>query len=429
MAIMTWAEAIKLAPTNLEAAIHYGAVQEDPIFQRLPFEWWPGGQSVTWTQTTTLGASAWRLVTDAIAGVLPTRTQWVQTLREIYTQMEVPPLHEGSVSNVIDQRAANQRDMSRSIGLQLRSDLIIGEENTSAIGATLTTKGVDGIKFGPGWAAGLVYLFFDDTADTIAISSDGTTYGTAVSVAGTLDQHQVALYDGVAGKTHQYAYITLDTSDCEGAGDVTTINAATGITLTTAKKPAGLAQWIHPDQRIWGTLTTTPTATGDAATLAQLDWGLDMVPGCNLIVTSKRTRRSLKALLAGSADIVTHWMGQALARPMLGYEGIPIWVCDNLPLTESAGVGASGAGLTCGSIYFVRVDPFDGFSTYYWNEGGASVSINDDGVETPVGLPIYYRDLGEISTTLTDHHLRMTGHFCPVLKNTQALAEVHGINN
>jgi hypothetical protein len=152
-----------------------------------------------------------------------------------------------------------------------------------------------------------------------------------------------------------------------------------------------------------------------------------MVPGCNLIVTTKRTRRSLKQLLAGSADIVTHWMGQALARPMLGYEGIPIWVSDNLPLTETTGV--AGTCTTGGSIYFVRVDAYDGFSTYYWNEGGASVSINDDGVETPVGLPIYYRDLGEVSTTLTNHYLRMTGHFCPVLKNTQALAEVHGINN
>jgi hypothetical protein len=427
MAIMTWAEAIKLSPTNLEAAIHYGAVQEDPIFSRLPFEWWPGGQSVTWTQTTTLPTTAWRLVTDAMSGSAPTRTQWVQTLREAYTQMEVPPLHEGSISNVINQRAANITDMSRSIGLAVRNTIIAGEENTVAIGATATTKGVDGAKFGPGWAAGLVYLHFDDTADTIAISSDGTTYGTAVSTAGPIDLHQVALYDGVAGKTHQYCYLTLDGSDIEGGGDFTTVDAATGITLTTAKKPAGLIQWPYPTQRIWGTLTTTPTAAGDAASLAQLDYGLDMVPGCNLIVTTKRTRRSLKALLAGSADTVTHWMGKALARPMLGYEGIPIWVSDQLPITETAGVG--GTATTCGSIYFVRVDAYDGFSTYYWNEGGASVSVNDDGVETPVGLPIYYRDLGEISTTLSDSYLRMTGHFCPVLKNTQALFEVHGINN
>jgi hypothetical protein len=427
MAIMTWAEAIKLAPTNLEAAIHYGAVQEDPIFQLLPFEWWPGGQSVTWTQTTTLPTSSWRTVTDAIAATAPTRTQWVQTLREIYTQMQVPPLHEGSLSNVIDQRSANQRDMSRSIGLQVRTDIVAGEENTAAIGATATTKGFEAVKFGPGWAAGLVYFTFDDTADTIAVSSDGTTYGTAVST--TADMDEVALYDGVAGKTHQYVYLTMDVSDSEGGGDWTTTNAATGVTLTTAKKPAGLIQWPYPTQRIWGTLTTSPTATGDALSLAQMDYGLDMVPGCNLIVMPKRTRRSLKTLLAGSADIVDHWMGKKLARPMLGYEGIPVWVSDNLPLTGRCGVGASGTGLTAASVYFVRVDAFDGFSTYYWNEGGASVTVNDDGVETPVGLPIYYRDLGEVSTTLTDHYLRMTGHFCPVLKNTQALFELHGINN
>jgi hypothetical protein len=239
----------------------------------------------------------------------------------------------------------------------------------------------------------------------------------------------VALYDGVAGKTHQYVYITMDVSDSAAGGDWITTTDATGIVLTSAKKPAGLLQWPYPTQRIWGTLTTTPTATGDGAALKQLDWGLDMVPGCNLIVTTQRTRRTLKGLLAGSADICDHWMGQKLARPMLGYEGIPIWTCANLPLTESAGVGATGTGTTCGSIYFARIEAADGFSVYYWNEGGANVQVMDDGVLTNVGLPIYYRDLGEISTTLTNAYPRMTGHFCPVLKNTQALAEVHGIND
>jgi len=428
MAIYTWAEAIKLAPTKLDQMIHYGAMEYDPMFLGLPFQNWPGGQSVTWYQTHTLPTTSWRTVTDAMTSTAPTRLPRVGSLKEAYTQMQVPPLHEGAVSGSVNQYAANIRDMSRSIGKEVRQTIIDGHTNTVAIGATAATKGVDKVVLGPGFAAGLVYLKFDDTADTIQLSTDGTTYGTAVDVSS--DLKGVAVYDGV--DTTKYIYLWFDFSDSDTGGDWTTTNAATGLTLTSSKEPDGLLTYVYPSQRVDGTLTGAPSNAGDAAALAQLDWLLDMVPGADFFITSKRTRRAIKSLLSGSADIVDHWKGMKLARNQLAYEGIPIFASSGVPITGEHYVAGTATATALSSISAVRMangDGEGGFMCYNWNEGPAATMITDEGNEQKIRLPIYSRDLGEVSTTLTDHFYRMTGHFCPVLKNTQAMATVWGINN
>lgn len=431
MAILTFAEAAKLSQSKIYQKILYGAIAEDPMLAQMSLEY-SANKDEVYFQTFTLPTSAWRIETDAMTSTAPVDRSFTVSLKNVYTQMQVPPFNETSLSDVFNQRAENVKKMSRSYGDKIRSATGASSSVTTAIGATATTKGIDGVKPSARMPAGLAYLTFDDTADTIAFSTDGVTYGTAVST--TADLHQVPLYDGVDPTL--FILLTMDVSDSEGSGDWTTTNAATGVTFASSKEPDGLYYWCWGEQRTWGTLTDTPTATGDALSFEQMDWLADQVPGDeeNLAyVMPQRTRRSFKALMraAGGIETVDTFMGRKLHRKVLGYENKPIWVNNNIPLTEAAGVGASGTGLTCTSVYLVRfaANPQDdGFALKYHTVGGPTVRVTDWNEEKQMPVPAYFRDIGEMET-LPDHILRMDGYFAGVLRNTQAMAEVHGIKD
>jgi hypothetical protein len=435
MAILTFAEASKLSPDKLYEKVLYGAVAEDAILANMNLEFHTGNE-FDFYQTTTLPTSSWRIETDTMTSTAPTRVKRRVAMKNVYTQAQVPPYNVTALSNVINQQAELVRDMSRSFGAAVRACVTKDSEYSVAIGATATTKGIDKFIPCPGLmdTPGLVYLDFDDTADTIAMSTDGTTYGTAVSTTADLDT--VPLYDGVAGRTHLHAWVTMDVSDSEGGGDWATTNAATGVTLSSSKKANGLTQWCDPAQVIWGTLGVpgagvAPTSTGDALAYKQLDALLDLVPGADCFVMPKRTRRSLKALLQASNQYETTdvFMGRKLARKVLAYESLPVWVTD-VPLTGTIGVGAGTltTGTSVFALKFARNDRDDGFAIRYHSQGGPSVRVNDWGEETSQPVPGYFRDVGEMET-LPDHIFRLDGYFAPVLRNTQAMAECRGIKD
>jgi hypothetical protein len=431
MAIFTWAEAVKASQDHFIGQLLYASMEDDPLFPLLPMKWWPGGKTVQWNQITSLPTATWRDATDSMSSTAGASIQRYTRLKEVYVQEQVPPRHINPLSDQYSQLARIQNDMALSFGQGVRDAVLAGERMTVAIGGTAASNGIDGVEIGPGHnTAGVGYLKFDDTADTIQYKAPGSSsYGATVSTSS--DLHSVAVYDG--DDTSLYILLTMDVSDSEGGGDWTTTNAATGITLTDAKKPDGLLSFVHPDNRTWGTLSDSPTAAGDGASLKQLDWLLDQVPGNRndlLILTHKRTRRTLKHLLAGSSDTVDDWRGTKLARPMLAYEGVPIYAHSSMPINRTPGVG--GTISTAGVIALVKLarDEEDGgFSTYFWNEGGSNYQVEDRGVKTgPVGVPGYYRDKGEMED-YPDHLLRLTGCFAPILKNTQCAALVDGIND
>jgi hypothetical protein len=431
MAIFTWSEAVKASQDHLIGKLLYASMEDDPIFPLLPLSWWPGGKTVQWNQITSLPTASWRDATDSMSSTAGASIQRYTRLKEVYVQEQVPPRHVEPLSDQYSQLARIQNDMALAYGQAVRGVMVDGARMSVAIGATATSNGIDGVELGPGHnTTGTGYLKFDDTADTIQYKAPGSSsYGATVDASSDLDG--VAVYDG--DDTSLYILLTMDVSDSQGGGDWTTTNAATGLTLSDNKEPDGLLTYVHPDNRTWGTLSDSPTSTGDGASLKQLDWLLDQVPGNRndlLFLCHKRTRRTLKHLLAGSADTVSDWRGEALSRPALAYEGVPIYAHSSMPINRTPGVGGSitDAGVIM-LVKLARDEEDGGYSTYFWNEGGSNYTVTDGGVKSgPVGVPGYYRDLGEMES-YPDHLLRLTGCFAPILKNTQCAALVDGIND
>ena len=82
-------------------------------------------------------------------------------------------------------------------------------------------------------------------------------------------------------------------------------------------------------------------ANGAALTLSMLDQLVDMVRGGkpDLLLTSRRSRRKLKALLQASAHYVE--TGDQFGRRVMLYDGIPVVHSDFVPDDETLGSGSS----------------------------------------------------------------------------------------
>ncbi len=433
MAILTFAEAIKLAPTAMDREVHYASVVEDDIMKVFPFETWPGGQSISIPYLTSVPAATWRAETDVITPGTPTYANFLASLKNVDSDTQAPLVNMGANSREINQRAQLIKSMSIGMGTALRTALCNSYSVTAAIGANIAvgTLGWARVIPGPNMTPGLGEVEFDDApVDRYRFKAPGdSAFGAWVD--GTADIDEAVFY---SADTTKYIYATIDVSDAAAGGDYTTAGLggapADGITFATSLEPDGMNAWVHPDQRIWANLTTNPANAGTALTTGMLDYMLDQVPrtgGDNMaFVMHPRTRRAYKALLGtGQLEFVDTFMGNKLHRKMLSYENVPIWVSPNVPTNIPSGLDDSTVA-TCTLINLVRVDPNDGFGTYYWN--GGPMVVADPGTEDMAPLPIYFRDLGE-QATLVDDRLRMDTNICPYLKNYQGLHQVIGINN
>jgi hypothetical protein len=95
-----------------------------------------------------------------------------------------------------------------------------------------------------------------------------------------------------------------------------------------------------------------------ALTLSQVDQGIDKVLGGKpgLILTTKKQRRALKALLQASAHYVER--GEtSFGRQVMLYDGIPVEVSDYLVDTETISAKTGGAQ---SSMYFIHFSAADG---------------------------------------------------------------------
>jgi hypothetical protein len=417
----------------MDREVHYAAVANDEIMRAFPWVTWPGGQTISIPYLTAVPAAGWRIETDAITPGTPTYDKFYASLKNVDVDTQAPLVNMGALSGQVGQRSTLIKSMAIGMGNALRSALCNSYSVTTTIGANIGAGvlGWDRVIPGPNMSLGLGEVEFDDApANRIRFKAPGdSAFGAWVLTAGDLDE--VALY---SNDTTKYIFVTFDESDSEAGGDYTTTSLgganADGILFATSKEPDGMNAWIHPDQRIWANLTASPANAGTALSTAIMDYMLDQVPqdGADNMawVMHPRTRRAFKALMgAAPMEFVDTFMGTKLHRKMLAYENIPIWVSSNVPVNIPSGE-ADTTSATCTLINLVRVDPEDGFGSYYWN--GSPMLVTDPGSEDRAPLPVYFRDLGE-QATLVDDRLRMDTNICPFLKNYQAMCQVIGVNN
>ena len=98
-------------------------------------------------------------------------------------------------------------------------------------------------------------------------------------------------------------------------------------------------------------------ATGGALTLALVDQLIDLVKGGkpDILLMSRRTRRKLKALLTASTHYVESGSSE-FGRQVMFYDGIPVYVSDFQPDTETG----SGGGSALSSLYAIQFAESDG---------------------------------------------------------------------
>jgi hypothetical protein len=104
----------------------------------------------------------------------------------------------------------------------------------------------------------------------------------------------------------------------------------------------------------------TPAAGGGALTLALVDQLIDLVRGGkpDCLLTTRKQRRKLKALLTASAHYVESGES-SFGRNVMHYDGIPVLVSDFLTDTEAAD---NGTGNTFSSLWALHFSPADGLT-------------------------------------------------------------------
>lgn len=437
MAVQTLASLASTLGESRMGSVIYASYVEDPIYSLIPLQQWQGdGDTLTYDLVSTLPTASETALYAAYSESAPTYTTQTATLHNIYSQVFMSTAARGAGYNRWrNQFALNVEQMARAVGKKLRERMMTGQRRGVSIGATATSKGVDGFLPNPQSTAELFWLDFDDTADTIRLSSDqGTSYGATIST--TADWEWQPITDG-DGLDH---LLLFDVSDSEGGGDWTTSNAATGVTVTAQNQIDGINAMCHPDQRIWGNrnaITAEPSANGDALSFAVLDALLDKIPfGTRdrmAFFMKPRTRISYKTLYASNAyPTVDDWMGTKLARPQLSYEGVPVIVNDNITATGKVGTTTDAT-----QVYLVYFDTENGYHLQYDNASNLGIEgvsrqsssmTSDEAVGSEIAMPWFFRVLPE-SETGPYNPLRIDGWWAGVCKNQQAIACAQGITN
>jgi len=111
---------------------------------------------------------------------------------------------------------------------------------------------------------------------------------------------------------------------------------------------------------LWGFREYAATRSSGALTLALVDQLIDLVRGGkpDCLLTTRKQRRKLKALLTASAHYVESGES-AFGRQVMHYDGIPVLVSDFLTDTETAD---NGTGSTFSSMWALHGSAADGLT-------------------------------------------------------------------
>jgi hypothetical protein len=443
---------------TLQGDVVYAAKNWDPLLAYMPLTDWMGdGDVLTYNAVSALPTAATAaLDATSYSNSKSTYIKRTAVLKNLYTQGDLALAARIAAHNKDHNQVANlELNHSRAIARELLRQVSVESSLDVAIGATATTKGIDGVEVSPQMniteASGILYFDFDDTPDTLRVSSDGgSNYGPKVTCDQDLERQP--MYDA----NGDWVKVTFDISDSAGGGNWTTSNAATGVTVSTATDTDGFATLVDPSQMIWGDGTAVGSssaytasdyfgsANGDSMSLKTFDRLIDLVPWAPLrpnrcgFIMPPRTAITSKHLLAvggggsaGAGATVEEWMGQRLAKPMLGYAGIPIFSNPNIPKALTPGTTTDAT-----TVYLVYFDVSEGFHAQYANAAGVALptakaesSVRSDAeIGSEQSLPFYARWLQE-SEDAPYNVFRIDGYFSGICRNDQSIAAAQGITD
>ena len=415
---------IALSTRELLHAAAINTMLEDSDFLRMsPQLYWGAGRYVQYVHTTAFPAAQAYDDDDTINETAATRHEVQVYLKRYANQFALENFQLGTMTAA---EANALSDAARGLSYKLRGDVINGVSTSVAIGTGSGTKGVDAVIPGPRTPAGVGSLKFNDTGDLLQYKAPGdSAYGTALAVTADLSTAHHYLY---SGNPSYWIMITFDISDSAAGGDWEYTDTTDGLTFTTTKTMDGIGTLCDPVNRIYGNLhATVPTANGDAASIAQLDWILRNLKGPSseyAIFAPHRTCDSYRQLLGGAGGMTpAMWQGMELGPAVVTYRGVPIIPEDQILLTETVGTTTDAT-----SVFGVRFNTETGLCGYFGNPGGPTTALQDDTTGQPIPSPVWIRQLGE-KEEKDQQMTRMTGFFACALKQNQALVEVHGITN
>lgn len=419
MAAYTFDDIALNTPELMHRAVINALREHSDFLNLLDWRFWGTGRYVQYTRMITEPDAQVYDDDDTINETASTRKEFQAYLKRYGIQFAIENFQSGTMQ---DAEMNGILDAARGLGKDIRTDFLTAESMAETIGATAGTAGVDDIIPCPHMPAGLGYLDFDDTADTIRFKAPGDAdYGTAVDCSLNLSSAHDYLY---SENKNYWVRITFDFSDSDGSGDWTTTNAATGVTFATTKKVDGLITQVEPSQRVYGTLSaTTPTANGDTVDLDQLDWLIRNCYGPNPVILTPGImvdayRQKIGTLGGTTPD---HFAGRSLSGAVVPYRNSLIVPEDNITRTETVGTTTNCTSAICVSM------GGDGLHAYFGNPGGPTTSLRDDSTGPGnVPVPVYVRRLAE-KIDKDQMSTRMTMFATMVLGNPQYISEIHGL--
>lgn len=398
-----------------------------PMLGIVPMLRWPGGEDYSWVLNKTAPTFTWEAETATHESTQAKRRKLRTYLSYGHGEVEIPIASSNMMDEALNQEREDVMDLIRSAGLSIGAKIFTGTwmtpANVTIAGTGLAaTPGFDSITaVSQNMPAGLGGLFYDHSETALQFKAPGsTTYGTAVDISG--GDGSFTLTDG--DDSTMSITGTVDITDfTTGAVDITMPGA---FLFQKPESPAGLRYLATLDTtRVFGASTD-----GDAPTLAHLDELDDAVEGPSnekVFVMNTRTRRYYKSLLGGGGGVVPeYWMGTALAKNSLFYEGKPILADANVSIAET-----QGQTTTCGRVYCVRLNPQQGVHMYYGDQNGPNVgtmaAVTDtDEILGNAQLPVYLRKLGE-GYTAQNYKWRLSANVATVLRKSSGVAVRYGL--
>lgn len=397
-------------------------IADNPLLGIIPMLPWPGGSSYDWTMVRGLPTIGAIDDTTTLYSSKSTYSKMRVYLSQCGGEVQIPVASNSNVTEPLQMEASEVTNLILAAGRHIAGQLFTGtgvDETAVTIHTLFAGTGNHGIDavvaVSSNMPAGDGWLTYTHAGTSLKWRSPGsTTYGAATTLVGDGDY---TMYDG--DDATQFVTLTIDVSDFTG-GAVNVDGAALNIPRPAAMEGLGYQSLLDTAQYISST-----GATGDAITLATLDALDDMVlaPKQNKIfVMNPRTRRAVKTLIAnaGGTD-QSSLQNENIAKASLVYEGIPIFSCPDIAITESKG-GASA--LT--SVYCLNIgDPENGVHMFYGpqngpNEGTMS-AVSEHSVSGPITLPVYLRRLPEMVNSAY-FKWRLTASLATVLKRSKSCA-------
>lgn len=404
-------------------------IEDRPLLGMLPIEQWPGTEDYTWILNKTLPVVTWEAETATHESTQAKRRRMSTYLSYGWGDVEIPIHTSSTMDAAMNMEAEDALDLVRSMGISISGKLFTGEYmavgDATIIGSGIAaTPGIDAVTaITENMPTGVGGITYTHAGTLLAFRApDSTTYGTGVSIAG--GDGDFTLTDG--DDSTKAVTLTIDASDyTTGAVD---LNHAGALVFGLPKNIAGLRGLAVLDSAQIPTIATD----GAAVTLAQLDELDEMVLGPKsekIYLTSSRTRRSIKTLIAAAGGTrPAEFQDGTLDKDSLAYERVRIIADSNVSVTETQG----GSGATCGSVTCLRLNRDVGYhlvaGAHRGPNHGVMSAVADHASDGPVQLPVYMRRLGE-AWNAQNFKWRISIGMASALKRSKSCAIRYGVTN